>query len=332
MKIVSILSIPVLWCVCLFLFGCTMSLHGVSEQEHLYHLSWIDDHTVLVSRTDSDANWIYSFKNGSAVSLPDRISNDLPTPSPSGEYLLATYWKFGYLSIVKTEQASDSSAVQHFSIPEMPIMDDDVEKVHLKEAFWISNREIYLEQYNMMSGRFQCHIFNLDRQRWEKAPHCLNVLEFGPVTSGVDNMGDDLYAIYTSAEGQVSARIVKWTPKSGIKQKDYPDIWIGMGEPFEFYTEDEGASIYALSAVPLRGHKSLIDLKIDYSLNDRVLYEWTQDKGFQKTGVQLAPHIALRSVKSKLTAWVESDGTEICLGNLERKVRCQDISVAKPRP
>jgi hypothetical protein len=145
-------------------------------------------------------------------------------------------------------------------------------------------------------------------------------------------MGNDLYVIYTSAEGQVSVRIVKWTPESGIKAKDYPDIWIGMGEPFEFYMVDEGSSIYALSAVPLRGHNSLIDLKIDYSLNDRVLYEWTKDKGFQKTGIQLAPHIALRSVKSKLTAWMESDGSEICLGNLERKVRCQDISVANLRP
>lgn len=326
MKIVKIVSTLFLLWICLFFFGCTIVKHEVIEKENSHRLSWIDDQTVLVSRLDNEESWIYSFRTSHRINLPDLISHKEPIPSPSGEYLLSTEWKPGYLSIVRPEQAYNSSAFHHFPIPRTPIADENFLKFEREIAFWISNNDIFFEQFNVESGQFQCHIFNIDRQSWEKPAHCFDLMQFSLGITKVDYIGNNLYAIFTSDEGRVSVNIVKWTSADGIEETEFPHILLGMGAPFQLFFEDDGESFFVLSSAPLLGKEDdTINPETDYYRRDNVLYHWTKSNGYRETGIRLNPHIALRSVNSKLTAWIDMNKGEICRGNLERHPNCQKL-------
>ncbi len=85
------------------------------------------------------------------------------------------------------------------------ITDDDLDELkdHREHAFWISNKRIYLEYFNISSGRYQCHIFNTHNKQWESVSikHCFNFLQYPMAASKIKNLGNNLYAITSSAGG-----------------------------------------------------------------------------------------------------------------------------------
>ncbi len=95
----------------------------------------------------------------------------------------------------------------------------------------------------------------------------------------------------------------------------------------QFFYEEEKPSIYVLSTTPLDPDNTPVNYVSNYSKEDRILYRWTKNKYFLKTGIKLNNRISLHSVSSKKTAWISDNGNEICTDLLERKLNCYETNL-----
>ncbi|VAW68877.1 hypothetical protein MNBD_GAMMA10-2757 [hydrothermal vent metagenome] len=293
-----------------------------------YYISyWVDKQSVIIQSVHTDKSWYYSFKTHKLVALSVRSTN-AGASSPTGQFLFATHWSYDKLSLVNLYATDFINRVQTFAMPAVVSLENsDDFKGHREQAFWISDKRIYVEYYNISSGGYQCHIFNIHSKHWESvlAEHCFNFMEYSLGTSGVRYLGNDLYAITESSGGEVTFKVVKWVYKKGNIATKLPMFWIGSGSSMQFYYEEQDLSLYVLSSAPLDPDNTPVDYARIYWGEDRILYRWAQDKYFSKTDIKLDNRVSLYSVQSKRTAWINVEGDEICMGELARKLNCYKI-------
>lgn len=304
---------------------------AIEKEEYVpgthFIFSWVDKQSVIIQTLLTEKSWYYSFKTGDLVVLPRDANSSMA--SPSGQYLLSVDWSPDKLSLVNLHDTDPANHIQVFARPVVKYKDSSELKGHRERAFWISDKRIYVEYYNVSSGRYSCHIFNTPNEHWESvsARHCFNFLQYPVGASRVKYLGKDLYAISSSAGGEVTFRVIKWTYENGNGEIKLPEFWIGAGSNMSFYYEEQDSSIYVLSTTPLDPDNTPVDYTSNYSEGDRILYRWIQNKHFFKTDVKLKNHISLYSALNKKTAWISNNGNEICTGVLERKQSCNKINL-----
>ena len=193
-------------------------------------------------------------------------------------------------------------------------------------AVWMPDENIYVEHFNIRSGRYQCQIFHISTKSWESIDKCM-VFYTGGDATGVDYLGNNLYAIYYSNEGEVSVHFQNWTEKQGPKDAIYPDLTLGMAPNTHFYFDKANSELYALSSAPLVKNDAQADRYKDYTQEQAVLYHWTKDAGFITSEVTIKPYVALYNIASKKTAWINAPATQICLGDLNKQLQCHPIEL-----
>lgn len=302
----------------------------ISEKD--FSLLWIDKHSLLISGLETDRNWHYSFKTQKLTTLPKRFTHATALASPSGKLLFSGNWSLkNELHLLNLQDTDFIQHMQTFVIPEMSVEDPDEEKGgHIMQSFWVSNSLIYIEYFNIRSGRYQCHIFNTFTRQIESVKACFNFLQYPGETSLVNYLGNDFYSIYSSAEGEVSVRITKWTRDKGNHEVKFPELWIGMGSSIRLFYEKQDASFYALSPVPLKSDAIRAVTGKDDSAKDPLLYRWSADKGFLNVPFKLSNRAVLQSVSGKVTAWISINADQICTYKPLQQLICHNIQLNNP--
>ncbi len=157
-----------------------VSCVAIEQDEYIsgthFVFSWIDKQSVIIQARLTEKSWYYSFKTRNLVVLPGDAASSMA--SPSGQFLFSIDWSFDKLSLVNLRDIDPADHIQVFTKPVVTFKDSSELKAHRERAFWISDKRIYVEYYNISSGRYQCHIFNVSNESWESvsANRCFNIL------------------------------------------------------------------------------------------------------------------------------------------------------------
>ena len=322
-----------------FLAACS---HGVAKPQHgnettrIRDLFWLNGDALLVRQYYPDKDWIYFTSTRQQLPLPGIESYRHIAISPNGLVLSVVNESSGKLIVFYTRDLRNKPPHGiNIHIPTVQNLSKNLKLHWNTKAFWITNDQLYVESYNDDPDRDKndglCQVFTLTTQRWQSLQHCFGLHTHPGRVTYVKLLGSDSYAAYSSAEGVVAVRIVRWNSRSREVNSGPNDIEIGFG-PYaggEIYFDNTMKQLYVLSVYTFKSDGAINPIDADVVENLPLkLYRWSPrdtKTRFAPTNFQIPRYASLYSVTNKKVAWVDSVNKQICIRNPNQDAVCHSF-------